>query len=77
MQIRGNVTKNGCSFVGNGVQVLCVQNLVDSPPLTETGLIIPAQCFIDRASEYLYQYSETNVIHLLLNLLRIKGLYMF
>jgi hypothetical protein len=25
----------------------------------------------------LYQYSETNVIHFLFNLLRIKGLYMF
>jgi hypothetical protein len=24
-----------------------------------------------------YQYSETNVMHFLLNLLRIKGLYMF
>jgi hypothetical protein len=24
-----------------------------------------------------YQYSETNVIHILFNLLRIKGLYMF
>jgi hypothetical protein len=25
----------------------------------------------------IYQYSETNVIHILLNVLRIKGLYMF
>jgi hypothetical protein len=24
-----------------------------------------------------YEYSETNVMHFLLNLLRIKGLYMF
>jgi hypothetical protein len=27
--------------------------------------------------EYLHQYSETNVMHILFNLLRIKGFYMF
>jgi hypothetical protein len=30
-----------------------------------------------KKSLYLYQYGETNVMHFLFNLLRIKGIYMF
>jgi hypothetical protein len=34
-------------------------------------------CFVDLASYTVYQYSETNVMHILFNLLRITGLYIF
>jgi hypothetical protein len=33
--------ENACGFVGNGVQVLGVENLMDSPPLTDLRIIIP------------------------------------
>jgi hypothetical protein len=34
-------------------------------------------CFFELWNECLIKYSETNVMHILLNLLIIKGLYMF
>jgi hypothetical protein len=35
------------------------------------------QLYLDLSSSILYQYSETNVMHILFTLLRTKGPYMF